>query len=90
MLAQKSDKALEALNQAKRAHEERAAAIEAERVALENRSEAEETVGRSRKTGWRPLYAEREIRSTALPRRSCRPIDGRSRSAAVRPGGENT
>ena len=37
------DKAQEALSQAKRAHEERAVAIEAERVALENRSEAEET-----------------------------------------------
>jgi colicin import membrane protein len=37
------DKAQEALSQAKRTHEERAVAIEAERVALENRSEAEET-----------------------------------------------
>jgi len=37
------DKAQEALSQAKRMHEERAVAIEAERVALENRSEAEET-----------------------------------------------
>jgi hypothetical protein len=37
------DKTQSALDQAEREHEERAAAIEAERVVLENRSEAEET-----------------------------------------------
>ena len=67
------DKAQEALSQAKQAHEERAAAIEAERVALENRSEAEEVENQA------------GDRSTPSARLGARPCARRTRAKGFLP-----
>jgi hypothetical protein len=67
------DKAQKALSQAKQAHEERAAAIEAEPVALENRSEAEEVENQA------------GDRSTPSARLGARPCARRSRAKGFLP-----